>query len=234
MNRRMAAGSPACSDSQKHRVINVADVNLLAHRLDLCVAAQAKVRVALDEHFLIDRAMRIVANDAALTHRRMFKDEWPRLVAMTLRATFILPRHGQSARRLENVAAMRVMALHAAHVAFDDRMMLRQIKLRVDVEMTLKAGSRIFARVDDEISAAAGLDVFAARPVAGFAAGFTDHRRIFKMNPRMRAGGKFSDDVLVAIRAGLVTDVMRAGNFQRHHHRARGGVARSQKERGTG
>ena len=76
----------------------------------------------------------------------MLEDKWPGLVAMALRATFVLPRHGQPARRFHDVAAVRIMALHAVHVPFDNRMMLRQIKFGVDVEMTLKTGRRILAR----------------------------------------------------------------------------------------
>ena len=218
MNRRVAAGSPARSDLQLFRMIRVADVNGLAGCLDLCVAAHAKIRITVDEHFLVDRTVRSMTGDAAFAHRLVFKNKRARLVAMALGAAFIMPRHGQPARRFENIAAMGIVALPAIHVAFDDRVMLGQIKFRVDVEMTLKTGRRILARVDDEPDAAAGLDVFAARPVTGFAAGLADHRRIVRMNPRVRAGGKLSDDVLVAIGAGLIADIVRAGNFQRSHH----------------
>ena len=76
--------------------------------------------------FWLIEAVRTVAGDAAFAQRRMFKNKRPRLVAMTLRAAFILPRHRQPARRFENVPAMRIVTLHAAHVAFDDWMMLRQ------------------------------------------------------------------------------------------------------------
>ncbi len=221
MNRRMAAGSPASSGLQLQRVIHPADENVPAgnrRALDLRVTAQTEIRVAHHEHFLVDRTMRIMTNDAAFAHRRVFKDKRARLVAMTLRAAFILPRHGQAARRFECVAAMRIMALHATHVAFDDRMMLRQIKFRVDVKMALKTGRRVVARVDDEFSAATGLDVFAARTVARLAAGLAGHCSIAGVNSRVRTGGKFTDDVLMAIRAGLVADVMCAGNLQRHDH----------------
>lgn len=233
----MAAGSPAGSDLHERRMIRVADVNVSARNiraLHLCVATQAKIRVARDEHFLIDRAVRIVTNGAALAQRGVLEDKWPRLFAMTLRAAFVLPRHGQSARRFENVAAVRIVALPAIHAAFNDRMMLRQIEFSVNVQMTLKTGRRIVARVDDEICAAAGFNVFAARSVTGFATGLAGHRRLFKMNPRVRAGGKFSDEGRVAIRAGLVADELRAGNFQRHDHRTGRGGARNQKERGAG
>ena len=200
-------------------MIRVADKDMSGQNirsLDLCVAAHTKIRIAFNEHFLVDRTVRAMTDDAAFAHRRMRENEWPGLVAMTLRTAFILPRHGQSARRFENVASVWIVALHAVHVALDDRMVMRQIKFRVNVKVALKTGSGVFARVDDEIGTPR-LDVFAARPVTGFAAGLASHRRIARMNPRVRAGGEFLDDVLVAIRAGLVADIMRTGNFQRCH-----------------
>ena len=217
----MASGGPAGSHLQKRRVIGIADQNCSAETLRLRMATQAKVGVAFNEHFLIDRAVWVVTNGAAFAHRLVLEYKWPRLIAMTLRATFILSRHRQSARRFENVAAVRVVAIHATHAAFDDRMMLWQTEFGVDIEMALETGCRIAARINDELRAAAGFNVLAAGTVAGFAAGFADHRRIFKMNARVRAGGKFSDDVRVTVRAGFVADVMRTGNFQRHDDRVR-------------
>ena len=157
-----------------------------------------------------------MAGRAAFAHRVVLEDKRPRLVAMALRAAFVLTRHGESVRRFENVAAVRVVAIHATHVALDDGMMLRQIKFRVDVEMTLKTGRRVFAWIDDELRGAAGFDVFAAGTVAGFAAGFGHHRGIIKMNARVRTRGKFPDEIGVAIRAGFIAGEMRARDFQRH------------------
>ena len=88
------------------------------------------------------------------------------------------------------------------------------------------------ARIDDEFSTAAGGDVFAARPVAGFAAGLAGQRGIFKMHPRMRAGGESPDDFLMAIGAGLVADILCAGNLQRHQGGTRSGGTRNQKQSG--
>ncbi len=153
---------------------------------------------------------------------------------MTLRAAFVLPGHGQAAGRLEDVASMRVMALPAAQVAFNDLMMLRQAEFGVNVEVTLKTRRRVRSGVDDEPGAAAGFDVFAAGTVAGFAAGFADPGRIVKMNPGMRAGGKFADQVGVTIQAGPVADKMGAGNFQRHDDGARGGGTRNQADHQPG
>ena len=214
-------------------MIHVADVKLAAGLLDLCVAAHAKIRVAFDEHLLVDRTVWTMADDAALAHRRMHKDEWSGLVAMALRTAFVLPCHGQSARRFENIAAVRVMALDTVHMPFDNGMMMRQVEFCVDVEMTLKTGRRVLARVDDKISTATRLNVFAARPVTGFTAGLVNHCRVARMNPRVRTAGKFLGDFFVAIRAGLVADIMRPGYFQRCRQRARRGIARNDKQRGT-
>jgi hypothetical protein len=218
VNGRMAAGCPTRCQLQPRCMIHVADVNLPACRLHLCVAAQAEIRVALGQHLLIDRAVRDMADDAAFTHCLMFKHKRAGLIAMTLRAAFILPRHSEPACGFEDVIAMRVMALHTVHVAFDDRMMLWQVKFCVDVKMTQKARGWIFARVYDEAGTAAGLDVFTARTVAGFAARLASHCRIAGMNSSVRTGRKFSDNVLVAVCAGLVADKMCAGNLQRGYN----------------
>lgn len=165
----MAAGSPTSSDLQKRCVIGVADVNVTGgniRALHLRVAAQAEIRIAFDEHFSIDRAVWAVASRAAFAQRFVLKNKWTRLGLMTLRATFILPRHREAARWFENVAAVWIVAIHAIHVAFDDRMMLRQIKFRVNVEVALKTGFGIFAGIDDEFRRAAAADVFAAGTVA--------------------------------------------------------------------
>ncbi len=111
---------------------------------------------------------------------------------MTLRATFVVLCHGQPAGRLENIAAVRVVALNATHAAFNDGMMLRQIEFGVDIEMTLKTRRRIVVRIDDEIRAAAGFNVFAAGGRGWIRNRFGRPSPHFKMNARVRAGGKFS------------------------------------------
>lgn len=215
--------APANALLQKHGVINLADVNVAGGHggaLHLCVAAQTKICVGLNEQHPVDGTVRIVAGHAAFAHRFMLKNERSRLLAMTLRARFILPRHEQSARRFENVIAVRVVALHAIHVAFDDRMMRRQFKFRVNFQMAAKTGFGIFVRIDDELTLAAGFDVAAAGAVTGFAAGFRRHLRVGKRDARVRAGVEFARDVRMTIRADAIADVMRAGNFQRlnRHH----------------
>lgn len=133
------------------------------------VAAQAKIRIILNKHFAIDRAVRIVANGAAFAHRFVLEHKRPRLVLMTLRAIFVQPRHRESARVFENIAAVRVVALNAIHRAFDHGMMLRQGEIGVNLDVALKTGRGIFSGIDDEFCVA-GFGVPAAGTVTGFAA----------------------------------------------------------------
>lgn len=147
---------------------NAADENFSGRSARLRVAAQAEIGIVLNEHFAIDRAVRIVANGAAFAHCLVFKHEWPRLVLMTLRATFVQLRHRESARAFENIAAVRVVALNAIHRAFDHGMMPRQREIGVNPDVTLKARRRIFSGIDDEFGVA-GFGVAAAWSVTGFA-----------------------------------------------------------------
>jgi hypothetical protein len=131
MDGSVATRSPAGAHVEEGRVIGVADVNVAAgngRALHLGVAAQAKIGVAFDEHFLVDGAVRIVAGDTTFAQRVVLEDKWPCLVPVALGATLILPRHGQSAGGFHDVHAMRVVALDAVHVAFQDRMVLGKMK----------------------------------------------------------------------------------------------------------
>jgi hypothetical protein len=124
-------------------MVRIADVNPSigdTRALDLGVATQAKIGVARHEHFLVDRTVRVMAGRAAFAQRLVLENKGPGLVAMTLRAAFVLPSHGQPAFWLEDVATVGIVTLHAAQAAFNDLMMLRQAKFSVNVEMTLKTG----------------------------------------------------------------------------------------------
>lgn len=80
---------------------------------------------------------------------------------------------------------MRIMALNAIHSAFDHGMMLRQLELRVNVHMAGKTCLRIAARIYNMPSAAAGLHVQAARPVARFASSRVAVRGAFDVQTRV-------------------------------------------------
>ena len=200
-----------------------ADVDFTALAvLGLGVAFEAEIGIALDEQLAIHRPVRVVANGATFAQSFVFENKWARLFAVTGGAILVQPRHGQSAGRLEDVSAMRVMTLDAIHAAFNDWVMLRQIEFSMGLQMTLETGRRIFSRVDDEFAAsAAGLEVFAAGAVAGFAPGLSGEPRLSNVHSGVRTGGKHPGDVGVAIKAGFIADVSCARDFRRGDDGAR-------------
>ena len=235
MNRRVATRRPACSLSHERRVIGHADENRAVAFVDsliLGMATQAKIRVIAGKHLPVDRAMRIVAGGTPFAHCFMLENHGARLLTMTFGAALVLPRHRELPRRFHDVAAVRIVALHAIHFAFDDRVMLRKTEFRAGFEMTLKTGSRVFAGIEDQFSRA-DLNMEAGWAVARFAAGLPYHRT-FKMNPRVWAGRKFLCDGRVAVRATFVADKMRAGNLRRHECSARDRGAGIHKRHGHG
>lgn len=218
----MTAGRPAGADLEHRCMVRVADEDVTGCNslsLVLRMASQAQVWIVVHEQLLVDGAVRVMANRATLAQGLVFEDNGPSLRLVTSGATFILPRHGQAALRLEDIAAVRIMAIHTIHETFRDGMMLRQIKFGLHVQMALETGGGIFAGIDNESSIAAGPDMFAAGAVAGFTTSLPRHGRILNIQPRMRARGKFADYFRMAIRAGLVADVMRARNLERRHDR---------------
>ncbi len=221
MNSRVAAGGPASAHLHEKRVVYAADVDLPLRSPGtghLRMTAQAKVRITLREHFAVHRTVRTVASRAAFSQRRMLEHDGACLFPMTLRAAFIPSGHGQSARRFEDVAAVGIVALDAIHPAFEHRMMVRRFKFAPGSQMTLQTGSRILARIDDELDSAACSNVLAAGPVTGFASGIV-FPHAGGMNAGMGAGWKALNDRGVAVQASLVADFMRPWNDQRHINR---------------
>jgi len=173
--------------------------------LHLGVAPQAEVVVSLVKQLWADRSVRRVADSAAFTHRLVLKYEWPALVSVARRARFIQLGHGQARRRFEDVATVRIVALYAIHSPFDDRVVIRQVQLGMNLQVTLKANRRVPARVDDKPAApAAGSGVFAARSVAGFASGLACPLQIVFVKACVGAGRKSPGDIGVAISADSV------------------------------
>ena len=113
---------------------------------------------------------------------------------------------------------MRIMALDAVHFSFEHGMVLGEVEFGLGIQMALQAGLGFLAGVDDEFLAtrlAAPGDMFAARAMAGFAAVLAGHPSLFRMQTRVRTGGKNVGDIIVAIGAGLVPDVGRPRDSQR-------------------
>jgi len=227
VDRRVATGAPAPARGYEGGVILLADELAAGNALRLGVAFQAQVRVALHQQFRVDRAVGRMTDGAALAQRLVLEHERPRLLAMALRAILVQARHRQSAARFHDVVAVGVVALHTIHPVFIHRMMLGKVEFHVDFKVALKTRRRIFAGIDNELAAAAAsLDVFAARPVARFAAGHRRTVQIVLVKASVGTRRKNTRDVGVAIGADSVADKLRAFDPRRLDHAAN--------QRGTG
>lgn len=100
------------------------------------MAFLAHLRPASFEHAPVRRAMSAMAVETALTHRIMFPDEWPPKLGMAGVTGFIDRTGGQVTC---HGTAVRVVAIHAAHGPFQDRM------ARGSVEFGTYAGVAIHA-----------------------------------------------------------------------------------------
>jgi hypothetical protein len=222
MDGGVTAGCPASSDSKKRSMVRIADVNMPGGDIwPLCLrmATQAKVGVIVDQQLFVYGTVRVMANGATLPHGLVLKDDGPSLGFVTTRATFILPGHRQAARRLEDVTPVRIMTIHAIHEALNHRMMLRQIKFPLHVEMALETRGGVFPGIDNQVRCAAGPDMFTARSVAGLATTLARHGGTFDVQTGVRAGWEFADNIGMAIGAGLITHVVRARNLKRGYDR---------------
>lgn len=170
MNGGVTARRPATALTQKRGVRDSADIDFAgrnARSLKLGVAFEAKVPIVLDQQFSVHGTMRSVTHGAAFAQGFVFKHKRTRLLAMTGRAAFVETRHGESTGGFEDVAAVRIVTVHTIHPPLNDRMMMREMEFRVRLQVTLEAGRRVLARIDDELTpAAAHSDVLASRAMA--------------------------------------------------------------------
>ena len=126
-----------------------------------------RLACAFQEKFLVHGTVHGVAGGATLADGFMLEDKWPHLCGVALGADFFL---GQQRRApgASSAAFVRVVAIGAAHPAFEHRVVVGKIELAALIEVALEAGLRILTRVNDGVDAAAGLGMQAARPVAPF------------------------------------------------------------------
>lgn len=149
----MTTGSPAVAVAQITGVIDVTnkEASTGAGQPSLGMASQTEILISNGQQLCINGTMGRVANGASLAQRGVFKNKRPGLLPVTLRAGLVQARHGEASRRLHDVQPVRIMALCAIHLTFEDGMMLRKMKLGVDVQVALEARLRIFAGVNDEL-----------------------------------------------------------------------------------
>lgn len=230
MNSGVTAGGPTTPQPEQLPVIGLSNEDT-AVLLDLGVALQAEVQVALDHELRVERTVRLMAGGASFAHGFMLEHKWASLIAVTIGAAFVQSGHGQSAGRLPNIVAVGIMTVAATHAAFEHRMVLRQIELRMRRQMTLEAGCGIAARIDDQITCTGRRHMAATWTVTRFAAGLPGHlESIVAMEPAVGAAGKDSSVVFMALGAGRVAHKRRAFDGWRGVYRAVESSAGGQKQ----
>jgi hypothetical protein len=135
---------------------------------------------------------------------------------MALRATLVQAGHGQPGMGFHDFVSVRVVTLDTIHSALDDRMMPRQVKIRVNIEMALKADRRVLARINDELSAsAAAFDMFAARPVTRLTAIQSGEFQFVFIKFAVFAERKRPADIRVTFDTGGIADEMCSFDLRR-------------------
>jgi len=120
-----------------------------------------------------------MASDTTLTHCLVLINKWSALLCVTFEAGFVSGQESKAAASelllnvcrgaLDREPFVRFMAIAAAHLAFQDRMMMRQLKCRANFQVTLETSVRRLSRIDDRARFAASLHVQAPRSVARLA-----------------------------------------------------------------
>ena len=153
--------------------------------------------------------------------RLVLENEWTSLRGMTLEAGFVLAQQANAAtlERLGETgpaplygrADMRIMTIGTTYLAFQHRMVVRQLELCAHFQVTLKTGLRRFARIDDRLGRSPALDMQTSRSVTRFA---TNVLRVvsLRLQTSVRCSGEITGDRLVTGRTRLGTDELRPGN----------------------
>ena len=98
----------------------------------------------------------------------MLENEWTALRRVTSAARVEF-RGERRAASDDRAALVRVVAIAATDLAFQNRVMVRQIEFTPLVQMALKTRLGRFSGIDDRMVSSSGFVMQAARSMAGFA-----------------------------------------------------------------
>jgi hypothetical protein len=208
----MAASRPTRSLLEEIRVIDVSNENVSGYFLLLKMAFQTERRVAFIQQTLVDGAVRRMTDAAPLLYCLMWVNPGTSLLCVTLEARFVSAEESETAgfERLLNVcrrsfggdAFVRLMTIAAAHLAFEDRMVMRQSERCANVQVALETSLRRLAWVYDSARAATGLHVQTPRTMARLAPHVLG---VFTFRLQSRVGGcaEIAHNLFVAGRAFL-------------------------------
>ena len=90
MHRFVAARAPATPPLQERRVVPSPDEDHIVRGLLLEVTFEAQVLVALNQHFVVHRSVRVVAGGASFTDCFMLKHKWTALSDVASGTGFVL------------------------------------------------------------------------------------------------------------------------------------------------
>ena len=116
--------------------------------MTLEVALQAQHRVALQQQFRVHTPVRIVAGGAALANRLVLKHKRPALRRMAFPAGVHLGGQGFHPA-FDGITFVGIVAIATGNLAFSHRVVMRQAKLSLFIQMALVAGFGRFARIDN-------------------------------------------------------------------------------------
>jgi hypothetical protein len=141
VNSLMASRAPAGSATQERGVIHIADINCTGGGLLLEMAPQTECRIARNEQSGVHTPVWIVAGHAPFVHRFMLEYKRTGLRRVAFGADLIERREFR-ATAWNYRTFVRVVAVSATHVAFDNGMVRRQIELSLLVHMALETNLR--------------------------------------------------------------------------------------------
>ncbi len=180
----MAARRPTRSLLQEARVIDVSNENVPGYFLLLEMAFQTKRRIPFVEQALIDRAVGRMADHTTLTHCLVLVNPGTPLLGVALKASFVCAeeRKATGFELLLNIslpafdcdALVQLVTISAAHFAFRNGVVMRQLKRRANFQVALEACFRRFSWIDNGTRSAPCFDVQTSGPVARLAAHVRD------------------------------------------------------------
>ena len=159
-----------------------------------------------------------------LTHCLVLINKGATLRGVALEAGFVSAQESKSAafEPLLNICRcafnchpdVRVVAISAAHFAFQHRMVMRQLELCPHFQVALETSLGGLTRIDNSVRRAAAFYVKTSRPVTCFAANILC---VFALclQSRMRRSTKITRDILVTCLATFRANELRAGNAWR-------------------
>jgi hypothetical protein len=165
----MTSRGKASAAAEEGRVVPGAYEYPARTGLLLEVAFETEVGVPFDQHPGVHGPMRLMARGASLANGLVLEDKRASLGRVAPAAGIKLRRQAGPPRD-HRVALVRIVAIRAAHLAFEDGMMAGKSEPGSHFEMAAEASFGGFIWINDGVMGAAGLVMQAARAMTRFAA----------------------------------------------------------------